>query len=83
MVVNASSKATTEIGESKDEVSTCKVLETLTKVGVDPTKILIGKAVANVMLESVCTTTEATCDTGAEKIAGPKLVGGACIVEDV
>lgn len=54
--VDAASKATTELGVSKIFDSTCKVLSSLTPVGVDPAKILIGKTDAVVMFEVVAAT---------------------------
>lgn len=83
VVVNVLLKVIIEIGELKEEVLICKVFEIFIKVGVDFIKILIGKVLVNVMLESVCIMMEVICDMGVEKIVGFKLVGGVCSVEDV
>lgn len=79
------SKATPEIGVSGSVLNTKKVLTSLTHLGVDPTKILIGKENFVVIFEVVPATREVTKEhhTIIGCKAGPKFVGGTNIAYDV
>lgn len=71
------SKSTSESGETEIFECTICVVGSVSDVGVDPSKISIGKVCTGVMFVVVYVTSVVTCVCGVN--VGPKVVGGTCM----